>query len=265
MDNLTTLSLKANQVVVDKLASNLHTLEGLVEGLDVGDIYANVVAIRSNVADTYAAVQVNQVKIDQIISSNVNDLLNKHNEQDVAIGALGTRMTAAEAKNQEQDSILGVNGDNIAVLQGNVTTLFSDLSAVNAAVGVLQTLSAANGSNIASIQSALSALQDASVSNAATITSIQTAIDDLTANKANLSNVQAAEAAIVVLEGLVGGVQVTTLAPLANPTFTGTATASNVHLPSNGLFKIGAAELNEQDLTALLNMVYNGNPPGSDP
>ena len=122
------------------------------------------------------------------------------------------RLDIAEnkARNDAQDGILGVNGDKISVLQGNVATnaeRLGDLEAVEAAVDALKAVAGSSGTTIDSINNAITALQTASASNAATIVALNDALDEL-----KTINVAGAEAAILTLEDLVGGVQVTTLA-----------------------------------------------------
>jgi hypothetical protein len=132
------------------------------------------------------------------------------NESPSDITPLESRMDAVEAKNVAQDGILGVNGGNISVLQGDVATNaagLGDLAAVQAAVTALQSLSGTNETDLVTVNVAISALQDDAVSNASTLVAVQNALTTLESGK-----VANAEGAIVTLQGLIGDVQVTTLA-----------------------------------------------------
>lgn len=125
---------------------------------------------------------------------------------------LEMRMDAVEAKNIAQDVSLGVNGGTIAVLQGDIAdnaTRLGDLVAVEAAVVALQGLNPGSVTQ-STVDAAIVALQDASVSNVATITAVSDALSALEAGKVTDS-----ETAITALQGLVGGIQVISLATKA--------------------------------------------------
>jgi hypothetical protein len=194
-----------------------------------------------------------------------------------AVGGLDTRLDAAEAS-------LGTNGGNITTLQGAVTDLESDVSDLQ---GDLSTLTTTVGENYTTLDGNLSTHNSdttnvhgiADTAELATKTGTETltnktisaADNTVTVNLADVIDVTASASEVNILDGAtltvtelnyVDGVtsniqtQLDAKAPLADPTFTGTATTSNLTITGNLIVGGTTTTVNATDLAISDPLIY---------